>query len=798
MIEKTLIRFERFELDPATRSLRRNGQPIPLGPKTFELLFYFVVHPRQVISKEQLLAALWPDTSVDERNLSQHVFLLRKALAAADPGQDQMVVTLPGKGYQFTAVVQEAPAELDEAAGGLRVQESSSAASVVVQDESSVETRTVRVGALAAAGRRTLPGRRAGRRKWWAAAGVAAAVLAGLAVWLTWGLWHPKALDHVLVVIADLDNSTGDATFDHTLNKVIQIDLQQSPYFTVVSEGRVRRALSAMGRKSDAPITAADVREVCQRLNAQVYLTPSIASLGSRYVVTLSANACSDGRLVGGRREDSTSKAGVLRALETVTSRIRRDVGESRASLKQFDRPLYLEKTSSLEALKAYSEAINRFGTGKMDEAVKLLEHAIELDPNFTTAYADLSSTYYNLGDSKRDKENITKAYSMLDGAVNERERLYITFRYNESVTGDLRAMLRTLEMWAATYPEDNLVMANLANHYNWIGQSQQSADAAVKSLQLNAALGIAPNGVTLEIAARAFKHLAQYDKSLEYYNTAVKNKSDTGPIHGLALQIAALRHDDKEVARQVAWARGTANESQILQQAAMAALADGKAGVSDDLFTQATSAARREHQEADLAVIDAYRTRILYEAGLTAKAKALADAFTADDIYMDRLFTEAEVGDPAQARANATRRQKESPQDTLVNVEYAPSVFAALALRAGKPAEAIEFMGPAEQYELRDPTIVYLRGQAYLAAGKAPEAAAEFRKLIDNPGIDDPLTPLHALAHLNLARALVLESKPAEARAEYGQFLAMWSNADTDLPPLKQARAEMQKLPAR
>jgi len=155
-------------------------------------------------------------------------------------------------------------------------------------------------------------------------------------------------------------------------------------------------------------------------------------------------------------------------------------------------------------------------------------------------------------------------------------------------------------------------------------------------------------------------------------------------------------------------------------------------------------------------------------------------------------------VGDPAQARANATRRQKESPQDTLVNVEYAPSVFAALALRAGKPAEAIEFMGPAEQYELRDPTIVYLRGQAYLAAGKAPEAAAEFRKLIDNPGIDDPLTPLHALAHLNLARALVLESKPAEARAEYGQFLAMWSNADTDLPPLKQARAEMQKLPAR
>jgi hypothetical protein len=98
----------------------------------------------------------------------------------------------------------------------------------------------------------------------------------------------------------------------------------------------------------------------------------------------------------------------------------------------------------------------------------------------------------------------------------------------------------------------------------------------------------------------------------------------------------------------------------------------------------------------------------------------------------------------------------------------------------------------------MHDPTVAYLRGQAFLAARKPAEAEVEFRRLIDNPGIDDPLTPLHALAHLNLARALAQERKTEDARAEYGRFLEMWKTADADLPPLKQARTEMALLKTR
>jgi len=782
--ENTLIRFEGYELDPGSRTLKREGRVVAIKPKTFDLLLYLAEHPHEVVSKEELLSAVWPNSFVEERNLSQHVFLLRKALAEIGQGEE-IVKTVPGKGYQFTAAVEAAPEV--EGAGTedqLVLRSVESIARVVVEEDTADE-------GVESARRLRSPASWQTRRKLlvWSVL----VVLLGVGAWLEWNRLHPRAGGHVQVVIADFENTTGDGTFDRTLNKVVQIDLQQSPYFTVIGEGRLRQALQLMGRKAGAPITGEDVREACQRLNAQVYLTPAIAAIGSHYLVTMSANACVDGRTVGARKEDADSKSGVLRAVEEMTKGIRKDVGESRASLKEFDRYLFLEKTSSLDALKAYTQATDMINQGKNEDAARLFQHAIELDPDFAVAYADLSSAYFNSGDKVHDRENISKAYSMRE-TVGEREQFQITYRYHESVTGDVPAMRNTLELWTATYPQDTIVMANLANFYTWIGQYQQSADVAARTVQVNEANG-SHNGIAYEIAMRAFKHLGQYDKALGYFNTAVQKKIDSPGCHGLALQIAALRHDQAEVDRQIAWARGTPSEAPILQQAAMAALTDGRARESEKLFAEATGAARRDHEEADMSTIDAYRPRILAEVGLTARAKELAESFTAEDTYMDRLYAMAELSDPGRAKAMALEAEKESPQDTLVNAEYSPAVLAAVALRAGKPAEAVELLRGAEPYELRDPTITFQRGQAFLAAGSAAEADAEFRKLIDNPGIDDPLTPLHALAHLNLARALVMEGNAAAANKEYGDFLEMWKSADPDLPPIQQARMEKSRL---
>lgn len=778
-----IYRFDEFELDPSSRIFSRNGAQIPLYPKAFEILTYLVANPGRVVTKEEIFKAVWPESFVEESNLARQVSSLRRALG----DRSNCIVTVPGRGYQFAARVEEAPSangSSESRTEDVLVQHTRERIQVVIEESFPAVGEMPHRKPWHGLGLMSL------RSKWkWAAFGAAAAVLLGACGWLGWSRLHPRVGGHVRVVIADLENSTGDATFDRTLNKVVQIDLLQSPFFTVIGEGRLRHALQMMGRKAGAPITGEDVREACQRLNAQVYLTPAIAAIGSRYLVTMSANACGDGSLVAARKEDTDSKAGVLRAVEEVTDSIRKDVGESRASLKQFDKKLFLERTSSLDALKAYSQATDLINTGKNDDAERLFRHAIDLDPNFAIAYADLSSAYFNLGDKVRDRENISKAYAMRD-TVGEREQFQIAYRYHQSVTGDVPAMKDTLELWLATYPQDTVAMANLTNFYNWIGQYKQSADVAVRTIQQDRANG-AWNGIFYEIAMRTFKHLGQYDKALEYYNTAVQHKIESPACHGLALQIAALREDRKEVDRQIAWARGTNSEAQILQQAAMAALADGRARDSEKLFTGAAIAARRDHVEADMSTIDAYRPRILAAMGLTGRAKELAEAFTGDDTYMDRLYAMAELSDTARARKTALDREKESPQDTLINAEYAPAVLAALALRAGKPADAVEMLRAAEPYELRDPTIPYQRGQAFLAAGKASEAEAEFRKLIDNPGIDDPLTPLHALAHLNLARALASDANKAGSKSEYEIFLALWKDADPDLPLLQQARRE-------
>ena len=786
-ITNGVLRFDEFELDPSSRTFSRQGAPIPLYPKAFEVLAYLAANPGRVVTKEEIFQAVWPDSFVEEGNLARQVSSLRRALG----DRSACIVTVPGRGYQFTARVQHSlpgngsPGDQTE---DVLVQHVRERTQVVIEESFPA------VGGLAQRKRWPGLGHVSHSAKWkWAAIGAAAAVLLAACGWYGWDRFHPSAGGHVRVVIADLENSTGDATFDRALNKIVQIDLLQSPFFTVIGEGRLRRALQLMGRQPGAPVTGEDIREACQRVNGKVYLTPAIAAIDSHYLVTMSANTCADGTLVAARKEEADSKTGVLRAVEDVTGGIRKDVGESRASLSQFDKKLYLERTSSLDALKAYSQATDLINAGKNDDAERLFRHAIELDPGFAIAYADLSSAYFNLGDKAGDRENISKAYAMRD-TVGEREQFQIANRYHQSVTGDLNAQKETLELWMATYPLDTVPIANASNFYNWIGQYPRAAELGAHAIQLENANG-SYNGIFYEIAMRAFKHLGQFDKALELYNTAVQHKTDSPASHGLALQIASLRHDQKEVDRQVAWARGTDSEAQILQQAAMAALGDGRARDSDDLFAGAAAAARRDHAEGDLSTIDAYRPRILAEMGLTARAKGLAEAFSSEDTFLDRLYAMAELSDPARARTAALERAKESPQDTLMNAEYVPAVLAALALRGGKPADAVELLRAAEPYELRDPTVAYQRGQAFLAAGKAAEAAAEFRKLIDNPGIDDPLTPLHALAHLNLARAFNLQGDKAGSKFEYETFFALWKDADADLPVLKQARREYAQL---
>jgi eukaryotic-like serine/threonine-protein kinase len=777
--QQGLYRFDEFELDRTKRTLLRNGSPVSLAPKAFDVLSQLLANPGRVVTKEELMQAVWPDSFVEEGNLAYHISGLRRSFA----DRAGYIVTIPGRGYQFTAeVLRQSPAAAEPT-----VPDQPLSAEVAVAGIQTVHERT-HIVVEETIGRQR--GARSQGTILWVCGGMVAIGLAAVAGW-RWA--HPPSYGHAEAVIADLDNATGDADFDHSLNRMLQIDLQQSPYFTIVGEGRKRETLRTMRQPDGEPITAPLAREICQRLNGQIYITPALAKVGDRYLVSLEANDCVDGHSLGSGHKEGTSKNEVLAALAALTQQVRHDTGESRASIRQFDKPLFNSYTASLDALKAYSEATRLGIAGKFSEAIPLYHRAIELDPKFAAAYGDMASMYFNMGDDQHDREAATKAYALRD-TVNDYERFFIEYGYHSSVTGDLHAQLDVLRQWAGTYPNDSLPLAALVNLETQMGEFGNAAAYADRALDLQRKANL-HNGTIYDVAARAYHHANMPDKVRAVYREAMQADADSEGLHSTMLGLAIENGDAAGMEREIAWSRGKPDESRILLVAALAALANGQARHSDALFAEATSAARRDKLEDILGNYEDYHARMLVELGLTNEAREILRRLPTGDPSTDRLFTEAEVGDAAKVLTEAQRVQDAAPNDVFAKVEYTPSVHAVIALRQGKPGEAIALLEADVPYELRNPTVPYLRGQAYLAMRQGPQATLEFAKIADKPWLADPPSPLIALASLNLARAYALDGNSAGSRNEYQRFFTLWRDADADLPILRQAHLEYQRI---
>jgi eukaryotic-like serine/threonine-protein kinase len=786
---REIYQFGKFQLDPAARTLWRDTEVVTLNRRAFDVLLYLVRNPGKLISRDELLKSVWPDAFVDENSLSQSISALRRALDEK-PGEPSYIATVPGRGYQLIISVQTVV--LDSTTGTGTEEPAVPEAQSRVRPQVLVGIQTVNEHTHTLVEESVHPF----RRRWLSgriAVGWVVALAGITAIVVGWRLMHPPTYGHAEAVIADLDNETGDADFDHSLNRMLQIDLQQSPYFAVVGEGRKRDTLNRMRQPVDERITAPLAREICQRLNGQLYLTPAIAKIGDRYLVSLEANDCADGHALGAGRKEVSSKSEVLPALSGLTQQVRRDAGESRASIQQFNRPLFNSYTASLEALKAYSEATRLAYAGKFAESIALYQRAIDLDQKFAAAYADMAGAYFNMGDELHDREAASKAYELRD-SVNDYERFFIEYGYHASVTGDLHAQLNTLRQWAGTYSNDSIPIAALVNIETQIGEFANSAAYADRALELQRSSNI-HNSTTYDIAARAYHHANMPDKLRAVYTEALQANADSQGLHATMLEFAVENGDATGLEREIVWSRGKPDECRILLIAALAAVAAGQVRRADALFAEADSAARRDKLEDILADYNAFHARMLVELGFTDEAKSLIEQPMNGEASADRLFAEAEIGDAAKALAEAQRQETAAPTDVLTGTEFTPSVRAAIALRQGKPGDAIAQLKADAPYELRNPTVPYLRGQAYLAIHQGPQAAAEFAKIADKPWLADPPSPLIALASLGLARAYALEGNSASCQNEYQKFFTLWKDADADLPILREAHSEYERI---
>ncbi|HEX2452932.1 MAG TPA: protein kinase [Vicinamibacterales bacterium] len=656
---------------------------------------------------------------------------------------------------------------------------------------------------VAASGRGTEVGRvrpRAGR---YAAPLVAGAliVIAGLAVaWPAVSRLRGTArlTDRDSIMIANFANTTGDPVFDDTLSQALSIQIGQSPFLDVVPEPRLRDTLRLMGRDENTALTGAVAREACVRANVKALLEPSIASVGSLYVVTLNAIECGTGRVIAAADARSERKEDVLRALGSVTSVVRQKLGES--SLKQFDVPIEQATTPSLEALQAYTLGRAQRAKGAELESIKFFERALEADPNFAAAHTQLSTVYGGLGEWARAEEEAKAAYERRD-RVSERERFLIAYQYHDRVTGDMLEAARTLDLWKQTYPRDFVPVNARALIFDRLGLYDRAVDEAKEALVRQP-----DHPFPLSNLAYAYRGLGRFAEARQIAQHAVDLKIETSPTRRLLYQLDLLEGRTEAAEEHLRWARDRPREFDLQSARAQWLAFQGRMAEAREVYEQVIDLANRRNLPETAAGFAAHLalTEALY--GDARRATAAAEASMSGEPAKGvspavprfrAIAALALAGDPARAEEVARALSTRFPESTLVKTVMLPVVRGAAAIARGRHEQAMTALRDASDYELGTIAAlvpIYFRGLAYLGAGDGQHAGAEFQRLLDHRG-PDPFAPMCALARLGLARSLVATGRIPEARAAYDAFLQSWSQADADLPALVAARSERARL---
>ena len=609
--------------------------------------------------------------------------------------------------------------------------------------------------------------------------------------------------DKDTIVLAEFTNTTGDAVFDDTLRQGLAVQLQQSPFLSIISEERIRRTLPLMNQPADARLTPGLAQGVCVRTGSTAVLEGSIAVLGTQYVLGLRAKHCATGDILADEQAQAARKEEVLSALSQMATRFRTRVGESLATIEKHSRPLAEATTPSLDALQAYSAAVKEFAPARRGA---LLQRAVALDPEFAVAHAQLGFNLGGRGEAALGRQSLIKAYQLRHRA-SDVERFSIETFYDRDVTGNLEREQQTLEAWAQSYPRDpspHTLLAGLA--LTSTGQHERAIAETEKALALD------PDW-TPAYGNRAFNqlYLNRLDDALLTITRARERNLERGTLLLVSYFVAFLKGDDEELKRTAAAARKS--PELVDRMPHLEALALARSGrlqdarrMSTALVEIAQQSGRRERAglfEAGRAVWEAFYGNAAAARQSASKALALGRD---RDVDYAAAFALALSGDLRQARDLAQDLAREFPEDTFVRFMYLPTLRALFALNARDPVAAIQALQVASRYDLHTVGVsyigrfgalypIYVRGQAYLAARQPAEAAAEFQRILDHRSIV-LVDPMDAMARLQLARALALSGDTAKAKGVYSDLLTLWKNADPDIPVLKEARAEYARLP--
>jgi DNA-binding winged helix-turn-helix (wHTH) protein/tetratricopeptide (TPR) repeat protein len=791
----TVYQFGPFEVNSSSGELLKNGMRVKLQEQPYRLLIALLESNGVVVSREDLRNRLWQnDTFVDfENGLRVAVRKLREALGD-DADNPRYVETVPRRGYRFLAADVRKAKDLHSISN-------SNASSIPAED-----TGVASLGLKTEVGPRIKEPRPKWSRALKVTLGITALLVIVTAAAFLSIFRHRKVLTgRDTVVLADFANSTGDPVFDDTLRQGLAVQLTQSPFLSLVSDQRIQQVLILMGKPAEMRLTSEIARDICERTASAAVLDGSIAKLGSRYVLGLDAKDCKSGEVLARQQAQVTSKEQVLDALSEISGKFRTQLGESLATVEKHNMPLAETTTPSLDALKAYSTGLSVASSAGDEAAVPFFQKAIEIDPQFAMAHAELGLMYGAIGESALSVVNTSKAYKLRD-RTSDAEKFFITASFDSRVTGNFEKAQQTCEAWAQAYPRDArphtylsaFILPASARYERSIAEAQKTL-----VLDPHTAIGYI-------ILAAGYTFLDRYGEA----ETTLRQGSDRGletpETLGQRYDLAFLQGHAKEMGQQVALAQRNADtENWILDHQAFALAYGGHlrearmmSRQAADLAEQKTHTERAALSETGAAVWEAFSGNALAARKNAETALRLSNQ---REVQYGAAFALALAGDIARTQTLADDLQNRFPEDTSVRFSYLPTLRAVIALKRGHPEESIKLLQISAPYDLgtQRSTIhglfgalypIYVRGEAYLAAHQGAEAAAEFQKVLDHRGIVIS-DPVGALANLELGRAYVLSGDKRRADRAYQNFLAQWKDADSDIPVLKQAQAEYSKL---
>jgi DNA-binding winged helix-turn-helix (wHTH) protein/tetratricopeptide (TPR) repeat protein len=757
-------RFGAFEVDLRAGEVYKHGIRLRLQDQPFQVLSLLLEHPGDVVTREELRQKLWrSDTFVDfDTGLNSAVKKLRDALSdSAD--EPRYIETLPRRGYRFIAQVENGDVP------GLAVAEN--AAPVPPAQPAPAP---------------------ANRRRFAIFAGVTAllTLVAFIAAWRVLAA-RPVLNQTDVILLASFVNKTGDPIFDN-LDKALEVKLSESPFLSLLSEAAVRQTLRTMRHEPEERVSEELGIEICKRQGLKAVVVPEIAALGNKYVITLEAIDARTQKSIARRQEEADSKDQVIAAVGRAGMQLRRRLGESLSSLEKYNAPLDLATTSSLEALQAYRTGLMRNRSGKIREAILFFERAVELDPQFCSAYVMLGSSYHGVGDEEASRKNFARAFQLKDKRLTQEENFLATATYYWNITGNLEKENAVLILYQQVYPR-SLNAANLLGiNYALLGRQQE----ALQQFNWTIDHSPEPSAFIYSNKSQTLMSLGRFDEAKKLLNQWQKKGSLFSYQVDMLYRIAFIENDTATMDRlaseappddvgwlqlqgQFAYLRGDMKRFRSLSETAvkLETRGDEKQNAADELATRAQlesflgnyvlarSLCRHSEEGDSHSPVELWRC-----------AEAFADA-----------------GELTRAEALAAKLNRIAPEDTIEQKVHLPLIHSIMERQRGNPARAADLLAQAEAADFTL-DVPYRLGQAYLAAKEPAKAAAQFQKLVDNRGAGwwQVYAPL---AQLGLGRAYAMEGDREKGRKAYDEFFATWKGADPNIPILKQAKAEYAKL---